>query len=176
MITKIVIEVVLVIITFFAGGLFWHLQRRGKYLAQIICNEPFLSQFVSRDALESASPMITPFAEKNQVGYFLNIKLVIDADRISQRRTKLIFLAILAAAFTGSYFLGVPYLAVSIVIFFLSGLGPLSPSVQSSALQHVLAIALILDRWRTENTAECEQWIEQARSLRPLYNAVKAAQ
>src|SRR5437773_9613108 len=155
MIARIAIEIVLGLVTFFAGGLFWQLRKRARFLADAIRNEPLLSQFISRETLESASPMVTPFAEK-KVTYALNVQLVVDADAASQRRTMFIFVLILAATLVGSYFLGIAYLAINLALLFFSAFSPISPSARSNALQHVLALALILYRWRTENPHECD--------------------
>ena len=61
---RIAIEIVLGLITFFAGGLFWQLRKRARFLAEAIRSHPLLNEFISRQTLESASPMVTPFAEK----------------------------------------------------------------------------------------------------------------
>jgi hypothetical protein len=172
MIDKILIEVILALLIFFAGGLFWQLRKRAKFLRAIIGNESFLSQFISRSALDNASPMITPFAEK-KLTYALNVQLVIDADIASQRRTTVMFLVVIIAALVGSWFLGPVYFLVTLALFFFSAASPIFESTRSNALQHVLALALILDRWRAENPHECDEWIQRVPSLRPVYNAVK---
>jgi hypothetical protein len=175
MIARIAIEIVLGLITFFAGGLFWQLRKRARFLAEAVRSQPLLNEFISRQTLESASPMVTPFAEK-KLTYALNVQLVVDADAASQRRTMLMFVFVLAATFVGSYFLGLTYLAINIVLFFFSALSPISPSARSNALQHVLALALILHRWRTENPRECDEWVARVPSLAPIYNAVRLIQ
>ena len=175
MIARIAVEIVLAIITFFAGGLFWQLRKRARFLAEAIRSEPLLNQFISRETLDSASPMVTPFAEK-KVTYALNVQLVVDADAASQRRTMFMFVLILAATFVGSYFLGVTFLVINLVLFFLSAFSPISPSARSNALQHILALALILHRWRTENPRECDEWVARVPSLAPIYNAVRLVQ
>jgi hypothetical protein len=173
MIAKILIEIVLALIVFFAGGLFWQLRKRAKFLRSIIGSEPFLAQFISRSTLDNASPMVTPFAEK-KLTYALNVQLVIDADMASQRRTTFMFLAVIIAAVFSSWFLGPIYFVVNILVFFFSAASSISESARSNALQHVLAIALILDRWRAENSLECDEWIQKVPSLQPIYNAVKS--
>jgi hypothetical protein len=176
MIIRISAEIFLAIVAFLIGGVFWQFQKRRRFLKQVVANELFLSQFITRSTLEAASPMITPFAEKNEMGYLLNVKVVIDADRISQRRVMLTFGVVLLAILLGSYMFGLAYLAINVVVVFLSALSPILQSTQSNALEHVLAIALILHKWHAENASECERWIEHAYTLRPLYSAVKRAQ
>jgi len=175
MIARIAVEIVLGLITFFAGGLFWQLRKRARFLAGAIRSEPLLNEFISRETLQSASPMVTPFAEK-KLTYALNVQLVVDADAASQRRTMCILVLILTAAFVGSYFLGIIYLAINVALFFISALSPISPSARSNALQHILALALILYRWRAENPLECDEWVARVPSLGPIYNAVKLDQ
>jgi hypothetical protein len=172
MIAKILIEIILALVTFFAGSLFWQLCKRARFLGAVIGNEPFLTQFISRSALENASPMITPFAEK-KLTYALNVQLVIDADIASQRRTTIMFLVVILAALAGSWLLGPVYFVVSLVLFFFSAASPIFESTRSNALQHVLALALILHRWHQENPLECDEWIQRVPSLRPVYNAVR---
>jgi hypothetical protein len=175
MIARIAVEIVLGFITFFAGGLFWQLRKRARFLAEAIRSDPLLQQFISRETLDSASPMVTPFAEK-KITYALNVQCVVDADAASQRRTMFMFVLILMAALVGSYLLGVAFLAINLVFFFLSAVSPISPSARSNALQHVLALALILHRWHTENPRECDEWVARVPSLAPIYNAVRLVQ
>jgi hypothetical protein len=173
MTARIAVEILLGLITFFAGGLYWQLRKRAKFLAEAITCQPLLDQFISRETLEGASPMVTPFAEK-KVTYALNVQLVVDADTASQRRTTFIFVLVLAATLIVSYFLGMVYLGINIVLFFISAFSPISPSARSNALQHILALALILHRWRAENPAECDEWVARVPSLGPIYDAVRA--
>jgi hypothetical protein len=104
------------------------------------------------------------------------MKTLIDADRASQRRAAMTFAAVVAAVLIGSYFLGAVYLLTNLVLLCLAASVPISRPAQSNALEHVFTIALILHRWRLENATECDQWIDYAKSLRPLYEAVKKAQ
>ena len=75
----------------------------------------------------------------------------------------------------GSYFLGTVFLAINAAIIFLSALPGISERARNNALLQVMTLAVILDKWHVENATDCEQWIGQARSLSPLYDAVKAA-
>lgn len=173
MMLQAIFEIILAIVTFFIARQFWVCFKRDKFLRQVICNESYLESFISRDALDNPSPTIAPFARPNQIGYFINIQAVIEADRGSVRRIKVFFAIVLIAIAVSSYFLGMPYLIINTVVLLLGGLGSISQPAQESVLQHVLALALILRKWHIENPAECEQWIKQALTLRPLYSVVK---
>lgn len=173
MLGRIALEVLLAVATLFTGRSIWQLHKRAKFLKHVICNQPYLERSISPDALINPSPMIAPFIEQNQTGYFMNIKCVIEADRVLQRRVKIAFGLVLAAIFVGSYFIGVLYFIINIVLFSLTASAPISQRAQANALRHVLTLAVILRQWHLENSVECEQWVEQAWSLRPLYDVVK---
>ena len=175
MIIDLIIEVITAIITLMAGSLFWQILKREKFLARAIHDGRFLSQIISPSSLDNPSPLVAPYMQRLPAGYFLNIQIVIAADTKSLRQSKVIFGCVAAAALVGSYFLGVPYLIINAIVFFLSALARVSQSARANAEQQILTLALILDRWRSENITECEEWIKQAWSLRPLYDAVKEA-
>ena len=126
-----------------------------------------------RERLESPSPADVVFSQKNEIGYFINIKTVIIADRSSQRQVCFMFATILTGIFVGSFVLGVPYFAVNIVVFLLTAFGTISPSAKENAVQHVLSLATILHKWRREDAGGCDEWVKHASSLRPLYETVK---
>ncbi|MBZ5555052.1 MAG: hypothetical protein LAO21_20240 [Acidobacteriia bacterium] len=173
MIYRIIIETFLAIASFWMGSLFWQLMKRSKFLKSIVCDQPFLEALISQNNLESPPQRLIPYALKNDVGYFVNMMAIIESDRISQQRTKRITGLLLLVIFIASYFLGDLYLFINITIFLLLFWVPVAQSTKFNAIEHVLALALILHRWRRENEAQCNQWVEEVRSLHPLYNAVK---
>jgi hypothetical protein len=172
------IEIVLIIATLFAGNMFWELRKRDRFLKQTISNQYFLEELITRQVLVNASQhqYIAPLVEKNEIGWFLNIQCVINADRDSQKKIVVQHAIVLLVILTASLFLGVPFLVINLIVFVLSQFGKISQSAQINVFQHVLTIALILDKWRSDNATECNDWIEKAPSLRPIYNAVMNAQ
>lgn len=176
MLLHIIIEIVLALVIFFAAQAIWQIRKREKFLKHVVCNPPFLESMISRERLVNPPERISIFAQKNEVGYILNMKCVVDADKASQRRAAMIFAVVVAAILIGSYFLGVFYLLINLVLLCLAASIPISRSAQSNALEHVFTIALILHKWRLENPSECDEWIAYAKSLRPIYEAVKKAQ
>jgi hypothetical protein len=176
MLLHIIIEIVLAVAMLFAASTFWQLRKRARFLKEAMCSPPFLESLISREELTSPPPRALAFAQMNEVGYVLNIKCVVDADRASQRRVTLFHAVAVAVIFVGSYFLGPVYLAINVVLFFLTAVDPISPSAKTNAMEHIFTIGLILHKWRLDNATECDQWIEHAWSLRPLYEAVRKAQ
>ena len=175
MLLQITIEIILAVVTFFAAYAFWEFSKRAGLLKRMIYDQLFLEDFISREMLISPPAAILPFAEKNKVGYIVNVGVVLKADSNSQRLGALLFVMVLAAVLIGSYFLGIIYLCINVTLFFLAALMPVSPSTERNAMEQVATIALILYRWHLEDGVQCDQWIERAQNLKLLYNVVKPA-
>ena len=74
-------EIILAIATYVIARQFWACFKRDKYLRQVMGNESHLESFISRDLLENPSPLMSLFAQPNDVGYFINIKAISAAGR-----------------------------------------------------------------------------------------------
>ena len=175
MINEPLIEAGVAILTVIAGGNFWQFYKRGKFLLRAAHDPSFLSQLIITSVLDNPPPRVSPFTHRLPPGYFLNVRMVIQADRNTQRIGKLFFAVLTGVAFIGSYLLGLPYLLFTALVFFLSAIPNLSRTACANAADQIVALAIILDRWNSENGPECEAWITNAWALRPIYDAVKAA-
>ena len=172
---RILAELVLALVTLFAGTLWWQFRKRRQFLKQAIRDETFLSQLISREALLNPPSRLEPYLRKNSVGYFLNVDALRKADQRSQRIPRMLFSALLAAVLIASFYLGYWYMAVNALLFFSLVFVPIYSTTRFNAAEHVLTLALILYRWHMENPAECDHWVAQARSLQKLYLAVRTA-
>jgi len=175
-ILHIALRIILVIAMCFVSSAFWQLLKRDRFLKQTMRDQHCLEGFISWDALKDAPLRIAPYLERCEMGYFINIASVVRADRSALRRAKILFTFLLILILVCTYFAGMLFILINCIIFLLFVLPPLSQAGQHSALEQVLTLALILHKWRSENSEECDQWIEQASSLRPLYNVVKIAE
>jgi hypothetical protein len=173
MLIRIAIEVLFAIILLMVGNTFWEFPKRAKFLKRAISDQQFLLSFITPAMFDSLPPAITQYAEQSQGNYMISIGALCQADRVSQRRVKFIHGAVVLALFIGSYLLGPIYLAVSVVVFLFSALGPIGSAARTNALAHILAIAFILRKWHLEDPSGCEKWVQQAYTLKPLYNVVK---
>ena len=172
MIIRIIIELFVAILLLIVGNTFWEFPKRAKFLSRAVCDQQFLLLFLAPGAFDSLSPAITRYAECDG-RYMVSLGALAQADRVSQRRLKLIHGAVVLALLVGSYFLGPIYLAVNVAVFLLSGLGSIASPARKNALDHILALAYILHRWHLEDPAGCEQWIQETYALKPLYSVVK---
>ena len=172
---SILAELVLATVTLFAGTLWWQLRKRRQFLRQAVRNETYLTQLISREALLNPPSRLEPYLQKNKIGYFVNVDVLNRADQRSQRLPRIFTLLLLAIVVVWSFRLGYSYLAVNGVLFCALSIVPIYDSAKYNAAEHILTLALILYRWRTDNPAECDQWVGQARSLEKLYRAMRTA-
>lgn len=175
MIDHVLAELALAAGTFIAGGLWWQLRKRAKFLRHVLSNQSFLDFFITREILVNPPAQIWPYTQKNPIGYFVNIDVVVKADRSSQRVTKIISLVCLLLIFGFSLYLGYAYMAINFGLFCLVGFMPMTQPAKGNAVEQIVTLAVILYRWRTENSAECDNWVAQGRSLQKLYGSVQKA-
>jgi len=172
------IELALGFATFFGGALFFQFGKRDRYMRREVCHPAFLHAYVAPELLDIPDPYVSSMSQgagQNELKWLLILNSLLKADEISQRRPRMIIGLFLAGVLTGSYFLGVVYLFINLAILVSSAAVPIQQSTEKNARDHVLTVARILDKWSAENPSHCEEWIQQAKSLRPLYDAVKAA-
>jgi hypothetical protein len=170
--TTIVIKVVLAIGILFVANSFWQLLKRDNFLKKIIRSKPFLEQLISGSALHKPGPKVATYAEKSQLGYALNISLVVEADRKTIKRLQIIFglIGIIVAA--GSYAFGLIYLILNCAFFVIPAFFPITQSARRSAIDHIIEIAVILFRWRSEDSIQCDDFANKS-VLRTLNDVIK---
>ncbi len=173
MVLKILVELALFVITFAAGSIWWQLRKRGTFVRKVVKDEILLKNVISKDALANPPAQILPYIQRNEIGYFLNIDVVLRADQTSQRIPMLVVTVVLLLVFVGSYFVAVIDLWINLGVLLLVGLAPIMDSARHNADEQVLTLGVILHRWRTENAPECDAFVAQARSLEKLYDTVK---
>jgi hypothetical protein len=63
---------------------------------------------------------------------------------------------------------------INLSLFLLTGIYPLTEAGRRNAFDLVVTLGAILYTWRQENQKECDEWIEQASSLKELYALIQA--
>jgi hypothetical protein len=172
----IVLEIILALVAIASGTTFWQIEKRARFLARAAFDPHLLATIISRDVLSNPPPEVALFAERDDIGYFINIDVVRSADRRSQRLPKVCAVVLFLFTVSVSYLMGAVYAIVSCALFLFPALIGLSPSARRNAIQHVQTVAVILYRWRSENATDCDEWVGHAPSLQPLYEVVKAVQ
>jgi gamma-glutamylcyclotransferase (GGCT)/AIG2-like uncharacterized protein YtfP len=173
MVLKILAEVALSVTAFGAGGIWWQLWKRQKFLKKVVNDEILLNSLISKEALANPPVGILPYAAKNEIGFFVNIEVVLRADQTSQRIPRLLATGVLVLALIGSAMLGKTFLLINLGIFLLVGFVPIMETAKENANEHVLTICLVLHEWRTENARECDEFVARVHGLQKLYDAVQ---
>jgi hypothetical protein len=174
---RIAIELILSVAALLASYSFWQVRKRDVYFRHMMRDQHFLETWFSayRTTFAKMRDPVIPFEGKNGIPYMLTLGVVGRADRAAIRLLYLSFGVPLAAILIGSYFLGLPYLAVNVALSCLSALAPLCRPAKESALTDILEVAVVLRKWDTENASDCEKFVQQAWALKPLYEAVRKA-
>jgi hypothetical protein len=152
---------------------FWQFPKRGAFLHMTMRNETFLQGFLTAELLDHPHAAAEIYARPNEAGHFLNLAVLIQADRRSQRLPFLLLATFLLICFVLSYFLGVRYLILNLVLFLLIRLLPAEDSVRNNALSHIVEIGVILRRWHRENPGECDNFVRETKTLIPIYSVIK---
>jgi hypothetical protein len=160
------IEIVLALITLYASMGFWQLRKRKRFGTLVSGTPALLERFITRELLTNPPANVRLFAGKGQFGYVNRLTDLVLADVTSQRQTSMLLAAVL----------GVTYLALNIALCFLPAFIPVLEETQLNAIEHILAIAVIIDQWRRENATECEELMGQSlANFRPIFDVVKRA-
>src|SRR5262249_58210303 len=137
MIIRIVIEIVIAILLLIVGNTFWEFPKRVTFLKRAISDQQFLLSFLAPVTFDSLSPAITAYGDQCDGNYMISMGALAHADRVSQRRSKLVTGAVVLALLVGSYFLGLVYLAISAAVFLVSALGSIGSAARQNALDHI---------------------------------------
>jgi hypothetical protein len=172
MFLRIIAEIVLGIALLYPAFMFWQLRKRKRFWKQAIHNRRFLESLISRESLANPPSDLLRYV---RTPYMWNLKVLFDADKLAIRRFSIRYGTVIAAVVIASAFLGPVFLAISIALFFLARIVPISPPARSDASENIFTIGLILHKWRVENAADCDQFVEQAYGLHAVYEAVKNA-
>jgi len=168
---RVLVEIALGTTVFVAGSMWWQLRKRKALVKEIVTHEVRLAELIVRDALP-APPSNAPTNDSALYPIQL-FEIELRTDLYSQRIPRILATIVLLSALVASYFVAAWCVWTNLGIVLLIGLVPVMDSAIKSANDHVLALAAILQRWRLENSAECDSFITPRASLHKLYDAVK---
>lgn len=169
----IVFEVILAVITFYAGKMTWQLFKRARFLKRIANSQVEMASSISSETLNAFSQKNPVYIKNGPGGLVGNISLLIDIDLTTQRRLKLLFGLVTVLALVMSAYVGSALLFINIPLFLLTGIFPLTEAGRRNARDLLMTLGAILYHWRKENQKECDEWIEQASSLKELYTLIQ---
>lgn len=177
-ILKIIAEMLLGILSLWAGLAFWGVIRKRKYLREKLSDEKFLNEWLGR---ENTKQVFSQLASKIEptVDFATNLKLVVQSDKYADRKLlqygAVGILGILIASFFTDYWF------IEINLFLFSIAWPFSfnrhnSGAAKSALTTIAQLGAILFKWNEQDKSDCKEFINQAKTLQKLYDAVTRIQ
>lgn len=83
----------------------------------LVNNQPFLDQFISKESFNHPPARVALYSQKNNIGWFTKIQVLLKSDRETQRKIETAYLIIALLLLVGSYMLGVTFLIVNSIFF-----------------------------------------------------------
>jgi CheY-like chemotaxis protein len=151
---KILLELLLVLIMFFAGASFWSCLKAPRHLHNLLSDPVELSRFIDHfgyDKLRAEAQQVQapPFGT---FGDTIDIWEAAHYKSLSQTRNGL--LVVVLAALAASWWLGMAYLGASLSVFLL--LGFLAEAGRNNNADHLHSLMLNLVKWHREDERACE--------------------
>jgi CheY-like chemotaxis protein len=171
------LELVFVLLIFFAGVAFWSCLKATRHLHKILRDPVELKRLIDHvgyDKLLAGAQQVQP-PPFGTFGDTIDSWEAAHYKSLSQTRNGLLFvvLAVLAA----SWWLGMWYLAVSLLVFFSLSFAGLPASAKNNNADHLSSVMLNLLKWHHEHASACEGFCQRQRpQYRNLYDCLASQQ
>jgi hypothetical protein len=173
MFINVFLELIILIAIIFVGYSYWQLILRDRFARKVMNNQELLDSIFSIDNFLHPPDRVALYAKINKYGWIFNIDILLKSDVSTQRKMKYLYLFIVVLLLLFSYLLGIVFFLINFICFSFLAFFPISNPAKLNALENIHCLALILYKWSSENSLECDKWIEQAQSVRKLYNVIK---
>jgi CheY-like chemotaxis protein len=163
MVWKILLELLFVLVILFAGAPFWPCLKTPRHLHNMLSDPVELKRLIDHagydkllaDAQKVQAPPLGTFGDTITVWETAHYQ------SLSQTRNGLLLVVLVVLA--ASWWLGIWYLAVSLLAFFTLGFAKLPPSAKNNNTDHLASVILNLIKWRREDESACEVFCHQRR-------------
>jgi len=173
---RILVGIPTVVLVFVAAYVLFQSLKRKRALHRLATNDSTLRELITLPVLDSAAPEQTHLSRASTNEEFLVIiYALISSDNAAISTMRLLSGLLLSVGLAASYMLGAGWLIACVASVLLASTVPLSGPGARSAVQNLLETALVLDRWRSHDQVACIKFLEQAYTLRPLFDAVEYA-
>ena len=172
-IIKIITEFVLGMILLALGAGFWACVKSPSFIADILSNRKAIERYINKIGIIKIiedSKEIKPIVDSYSYNMIMLLKEGIGS--LDQARNMNLIIGLIIIG--GSYFLGLTFLLINIVIFLLTAGFPLPASAQNNAFSDVYSLILNVYKWNNDSPEECKNFClnEQYRLLKNIYIVV----
>src|SRR3990172_3656554 len=173
MVLKIIIEVVLGIILISLSSSFWACIKSQKYLGKALSDYNELKKyfnFIGSEKIYQESQNVQPILGSYSNNMATWMKASFSA--LDKTRNMMLFFSIIVIL--ASYFLGIEFLLINIVVFFLLSFSPLPASAKNNMISDVHTMFLNIYKWNSVEPVECKRFCtsEQSRIFKNVYNII----
>ncbi len=161
---KIVVEIIFAVVLQAVASSFWACVKYHRLRERLLVNYETLQGTISKEdksVLERESGKIQPAG----TSYAAAMEAALAEGSKVQNKRMLILSIPIAAIFAGSYFLGATYLSISVSLFFILAVFPLTEAVRTKVFGDLLKVSLIIYRWNLENAEACRRFCNDERPV-----------
>jgi hypothetical protein len=169
---KIILELALGIVLLVMGAGFWAIIKSPYHMKSLLLDRNELRTFI--DYLGSSKLIQEALSVEPVFGSYLqNITLFEKTHIISLAKTRNLLIALLILIVIVSYFMGIRYAVINLLIFCLPAIFPIPASAKNNNVTHLHTVIINLYKWHITDSAACEKYCTQENpSLQILYHLV----
>ena len=164
MLWRIPVEAIFALALFFFGRGFWAAAKSPGHLRKILGDPSALKRIIDEAGFDNlrAEAQIVKLLPGTQ--YSANMFALWDMAHFKSiaqvRNWGILFVLVVLAA---SFWLGIWYFAVSLIVFILRAFSKLPPQAINDNLQHLNSVIMHLNNWQQQDEAACAHFCERER-------------
>lgn len=171
---KVIAEIILGILSLWAGLACWGALRKGEYLKEKLADESFLNEWLGKKSRKQVMSELASRIEPT-VDFAVYINIEVSSDKYADKKLVQYGAIGMFSILIVSFFMGYWYPAINAFLFLIAW--PLSfnryySGPAKSALNTIAQLSAILYRWNEQDESGCKEFINQAKPLQKLYKAV----
>lgn len=177
-ILKIIAEILLGILSLWAGLACWGAVRKGKYLREKLADERFLNEWLGLENTKQALSQLASRIEPS-VDFAINIEIEVRSDKYADKKLIQYGAVGMLVILISGFFIDYWFIAINTFLFSIAW--PLSfnrynSEAAKSALTTIAQLGAILYKWNKQDSVGCKEFMREAKPLQKLYNAVTRIQ
>jgi hypothetical protein len=174
---KMLIEVVFIIAITVCCYYYTQVKKRERYVLNILSDPLYLSSFIKPTLFSEPRTYFTKMSVENNLPRYIDFGVYISSDNSTNKKVKTTMVSIIAVVIIISFFLGVTFFIISLVLlcmfYLICSFMPLSKEGEANASEHLYNMGYMIYRWTLDNQEEADDFFEGVPRLKNLLQAVK---
>jgi hypothetical protein len=167
---KIIIEIVLVITTYFLSVNFWLCLKSPKFLGETLLNYNIIKEIYKI----SKEDILNYKMDIPVMGFDINIGMWLSASIKTLDKVRNQLFVVLIIVGVGSFLLGVVYWLIVMGVFFLTSFTKVSGSAAKNIYNDILTVMNNVYHWNQNDPKKCKEfcYITKPRYLKNIYQVI----